>query len=538
MSEFLKQHKLYLTPLSPIHMGSGEDFEPTNYVVSDGFLQLFDPSNIQLPNILRDQLLNIAKRKLPDVGTKSGNQECVRYILDLHSWFKRNNSIIAQSAYHFVPVSNSVEKEYEKAFGNARNEGEAVNQFIIERTEYNPITGQVYIPGSAFKGTVRTTWLEYLSTEHKAKIDNLRSGKEREQNYEKTLLNSFDKDPMRLFKPADFIPNGENAYTSIQYSINKYKKQPEDATKNPQGLKVRRESILEGQYRAFVSNSVIQQVKDKINIAQLTMRELAKKNNEYYLKRFHKECQLMSDRGFLNESWFKSTQTLLHKLDIPLQMGDVMLVRLGKNTGAESKTDDQYASIKIMQARGTPAKHEKTTKTLWLASTIDKAQSNMLPFGWAIVEIDPENDSQPLQNWCVANNVSSDIAKKFEALRQIQIEMVEKAEAEVKARAAEEEAKAQAEQKAAEALANMSDAERLVYDIKECFSQPNLQAGNEAGQAALNFLTEKLTEAQKFSAVDQKQVVEALPFSTFKGVISKKREKEFKALLNQLRGEG
>lgn len=536
MSEFLKQHKLYLTPLSPIHMGSGEDFEPTNYVVGDGFLQLFNPGNVTLPDNLRDQLLNIAKRKLPDVSTKSGSQECVKYILDLHNWFKRNDSVIARSAYHFVPVSNSIAQEYEKAFGHARNEGETINQFIIERTEYNPITGQVYIPGSAFKGTVRTTWLEYLSENNRSKLVSLK-GRDLEKGYEKALLNSFDKDPMRLFKPADFIPNGKNAYTSIQYSINKYKKQPDDASKNPQGLKVRRESILQGQYRAFVSNSVIQQTQNKIKIDQLTMRELAKQSNEYYLKRFNKECQLMSDRGFLNEAWFKSTQALLNELNMQLQMGDVMLIRLGKNTGAESKTDDKHASIKIMQARGTPAKHEKTTKTLWLASSIDKAQSNMLPFGWALVEIDPTGEYPELKSWCMANNVTQEVEEKFVELHKKQ----QKVQIEAAAKAKEEEeklkAKAEAEQQAAEALASMNDAERLVHDVLEIVAQPNLQAGNEAGQKALADVITKLNEALNMLDKDQRLIGEALPFAKLKDIVSKKKEKEVKPLLAKLRGE-
>lgn len=85
---------------------------------------------------------------------------------------------------------------------------------------------------------------------------------------------------------------------------------------------------------------------------------------------------------------------------------------------------------------------------------------------------------------------------------------------------------------------NMSDAERLVYDIQERFNAPDLAPNNEQGQEALTFLKDKLIHAQTFTIEDQQLVAERLPFSTFNGVISKKREKEFKALLNQLRGKG
>lgn len=537
MSEFLKQHTLYLTPLSPIHMGSGEEFEPTSYVIDNDFLQLFDPSHLRLPAQLRNQLLNIANRKLPDVSNKSGQQACVKYILDLHSWFKSNQLIIAQSAHHFIPLSKSVSYEYNHAFGEKRNEGEAVNQFVIERTAYHPITRKAYISGTAFKGMLRTTWLEHLSAEQKRSIEQLKVGQERENNYEKTLLNAFEKDPMRLFKPADFMPTGEEVYTSIEYSINKYKKQPDDLSKEPQGLKTRRESILPGQYRAFCSQTVIQQTMGKIAVTQLTMRELAKKSNHYYLKRFQKECQLMMNRGFLDEEWFKSTTQLLHALDMKLQMGDIMLIRLGKNTGAESKTDDQFASIKIMQGGGQSPKFEKETKTLWLASSNSKATNKMLPFGWAFVEIDPESTTAVLEQWCEENETLKTYSERVQVLKKEQ--QIRQEEALKQAKEEEEKAreKAEREAKEAEALANMSVAEKIIYDIKECFNQPDLKAGNEEGQKALAFLEKQFTQAQSMSAKDQKIIAEGLPFSTFKEVVSKKREKEIKALLRVLRGE-
>lgn len=39
-STFLTSYRLAITPLSPIHIGCGEDYVPTNYVIDDtrGFL--------------------------------------------------------------------------------------------------------------------------------------------------------------------------------------------------------------------------------------------------------------------------------------------------------------------------------------------------------------------------------------------------------------------------------------------------------------------------------------------------------------------
>ena len=55
MNAFLSAHTLALTPLSPIHIGCGEDFEPTNYVIEDGLLYGFDPSRATLTELQRGQ---------------------------------------------------------------------------------------------------------------------------------------------------------------------------------------------------------------------------------------------------------------------------------------------------------------------------------------------------------------------------------------------------------------------------------------------------------------------------------------------------
>ncbi len=49
-SRFLSTHRISITPLSPIHIGCGDTYEPTNYVIDRqrGFLYGFDPSDAVL----------------------------------------------------------------------------------------------------------------------------------------------------------------------------------------------------------------------------------------------------------------------------------------------------------------------------------------------------------------------------------------------------------------------------------------------------------------------------------------------------------
>ena len=86
MSQFLTTHRLHLTPLSPLHIGCGEDFEPTNYVIDDGLLYGFDPSRATLNDLQRRQLTDVARR-----GSLSGIQR-----------FFRRLKLICQRSHGFI----------------------------------------------------------------------------------------------------------------------------------------------------------------------------------------------------------------------------------------------------------------------------------------------------------------------------------------------------------------------------------------------------------------------------------------------------
>ena len=62
MNTFLKTYRLALTPLSPIHIGCGDDFEPTNYVIDDGVLYGFDPSRAVLNDLQTSKLTEAANK--------------------------------------------------------------------------------------------------------------------------------------------------------------------------------------------------------------------------------------------------------------------------------------------------------------------------------------------------------------------------------------------------------------------------------------------------------------------------------------------
>ena len=479
MNTFLKTYRLALTPLSPIHIGCGEDFEPTNYVIDEGVLYGFDPS--------RAVLNELQSSKLTDVANRAS-------LLGIQKFFKDNAQIFKAQADILIPVSSGVAALYEQRVGRAANieasGNQVFNQLFIERTMHTGRESLPYIPGSSFKGAIRTAMLDHLNLERKPSWDdNVQKGTSK---LEARLLghgdepNKFERSPLRLLKIADLMPatHAEPA-RRVMFGVNRKKKQviKDGQELQPKGIAARKECILHGQYRAFVADAVLLSLNPH-NDSKTTpvpelrptdFRTIAQQSNAHNQIRLRREMSILDSRGLVNPVWKQSIDALLAgDVGKKLAAGDAFLIRLGRYGGAESKTlsGEGVASIKIMGAKGQPPAFESTTKTVWLAAEREDEQKHLLPFGWAVVEIDPqEGDSPELKAWCTGQSKGRpDMAKirqQFEADKQAAV----KRKAELAEQAAQREATRQAEQLAAaqrvQALANMSAQRQLIETLRQ-----------------------------------------------------------------------
>jgi len=250
----------------------------------------------------------------------------------------------------------------------------------------------------------------------------------------------------------------------------------------PKGIAARKECILHGQYRAFVADAVVPSLDphtDSKNTPALELRPtdlrlIAKQSNTYNETRLKRELAVLDGRGFVNPDWKKSIEKLLDgELKSKLAGGDAFLIRVGRYGGAESKTltGDGVAQIKIMQGRGQPAVIQSATKTVWLAAESDSEQKHLLPFGWAVVEIDPQGDLAQLQAWCAAaSKVHPDMAAKRRVFESDKLAAA-KIKLEQLAKIAEQEAAKQAElamaAQRAQALAAMSPQGKLIEALRQ-----------------------------------------------------------------------
>ena len=270
--------------------------------------------------------------------------------------------------------------------------------------------------------------------------------------------------------------------------------------------------------------------------------------NHHHLTRFTKESALLAERGLVHPQWQRSTEQLLRQLIPQFDAGNILLVRLGKNGGAEAKTLEKYAQIKIMGAKNAKPTYEKHTKTVWLAAENDKTKRDLLPFGWALIEIDPTDDNPALREWCDKNSAhlkdAAVLHEKLRAAQNAKAEQAAKNAAKAAAQAAAVAAEQAAEQAEAARLAALPAHERLAHDIltrlsehSKTYSDRNQDKNLALHRDILAILEQAHGE---LDSTRQKQLAELLPYkkldSACKGFYSGKKEKDIKAALQKLRG--
>ncbi|MCA1926558.1 MAG: RAMP superfamily CRISPR-associated protein [Thiobacillus sp.] len=399
-------YRLHITPLSPVHIGTGESYEPTNYVIDDGILHEFDTGATvaALSASEREKLLGIANRK--------PNTEMIQA---LQRFFYERRETLMAHAVQQVPVLPGVAALYASRIGQTANreaDGKKVlNRLEIDRTGFTPVTRQPVLYGSSLKGAIRTALLD--------KVNDGQPARERKglHEFQGRLFRYYDenarprmaleRDPMRLVQLSDAAWSGEPGLpaTQVHLAVNRKKAEVRDE----QGLirKSQAESkdlyqILEcvpgWRYRAFIGQLNLQRLDglgqthaDRLPNATLRFdaKEIAQACNRFYQPILKREIDSMRARGYLDPDWDAAIQKLLAAANDRMQRGEVVLLRVGRHSGAESVTLNGVRNIKIMKGKDEKPDYLDAAKTLWLAANDKDQMAGLLPFGWLLVELQP-----------------------------------------------------------------------------------------------------------------------------------------------------
>lgn len=492
----MQTHKVYLTPLSPIHIGCGEDFEPTNYVIDGTTLFNFDPSQLSLNEKERTDLLNMANRF---------------DLLAIQRFFLENKEKAITNAHYFAGVAEGLAQDYKNRIGKVaqreNNGNKVINKLAIERTAFLPVQYLSYIPASGLKGALATALLDQA---HQQK-NNPRVGKNDHHKLLKEYIGEFEQSKLRQVKFGDFIPVTQTE-SKIYYALN-FKKKVTKTGGTGRAMALRRECISAGQYRAFQSELVLTK-----NQQIYSLSKLIKTLKNFYLPIFIKEMHLLSSRQLIDSNYLNSLVKSLEKL---MTLPNTVLIRLGKN-GAESKTyrGENIAQIKITGARGVPPSFKTSSTTVWLAGTKEKQESNLLPFGWALLEVDPQTENETLKTWCETQPKSHFDRNEILVKREAQKAEQARLQAEIEAKYLADQ-QAQAEKQAL--LDSLSDNQRLVeskiaewetMEVKAFNATPNVFAQAKA------FLQEVHT--LNWSKEDRQYLYDALDPTNKEKIIYKK----------------
>lgn len=142
----LNNYKLKLTTLSPVHIGTGDVYDPTNYIIDENKLYKFD-------EVLFYKSLDVTSKKKFD--TKINSNDYMQII----DFYKSKKQEAKSISYFECQVSSQVQTAYNKQINKdgTRNS----NQLQIDTTFKNPNTFRAIIPGSSIKGMIGTAMKIY-----------------------------------------------------------------------------------------------------------------------------------------------------------------------------------------------------------------------------------------------------------------------------------------------------------------------------------------------------------------------------------------
>ncbi len=275
------------------------------------------------------------------------------------------------------------------------------------------------------------------------------------------------------------------------------------------------------QPRAFHGSLSLQQEtgmpEQKWPAIQFALPDIAKACNQFYGASLEAELTLLRKRGYIDKTWSQRFDILMSQgwLSEALEENSAFLLRVGRHSGAESVTLNGLRDIKIMKGRGEKPDYLDHAKTLWLVGDERQLQTNLLPFGWMLVEpfIDPSElpdwpeqvEDKSIHQWRL--EIDQRQNKEKELMRK-QVETARLEQEEAQRLKAEEEAAEQARQqdeakRAAQARAAfdaLSDNRKTAYRLNELAEALKAQPESMRDPSEVNRLLNEIKgEAQNWN---------------------------------------
>lgn len=505
----LDTYRLHISTLAPVHIGTGQAYDTTGYVIDGDTLHHFDTAAAMaaLPPADAAKLLALVSR-----GGADG------LLKDVQRFFHDRRDALMAHATLRLPVLDGVARLYERRIGqtaNRQDDGTKVmNRLAVERNAYDPVRNRPVLYGSSLKGAMRTAVLDHYNEGRAAHEDKgLHPFQGRILKYrDPEAGQKLERDPFRLLQigdaawsATDDLPAGE-----VLFAVNRKRIEVKDPQGNVRPALAEKlyqtlECVPAARYRAFSAQVAVQDVagleaRDKLPATdrRFGMADLARHCNAFYRPILVRELAELGGRDYVDPAWAQTVTALLRgPVGQALDAGRAFLLRVGRHSGAESLTLNGVRSIKILKGKGEDGKqkfdYEKMPLTWWLAASEAGQRTGLLPFGWLVVEVHGLNEPAP--DWAALREAISPLLGRLRAWTQRRGEedrrlAEQRAQAEAR-RAAEtaaaREKEARVERETAEAAAReaaraaMTDQQRALDDFRAAFEATRAKGAHQPG---------------------------------------------------------
>lgn len=560
MSHGFTTWDLAITPLAPVHIGTGEDYEPTQYVIDGQGLYSFSPAAAlrALPEAARGDLLRILS-----------GEPTVELLKQVQGFFHRQAERLIPEAEQVIPVLPTIAAEYANRVGKTaqkERDRDIINQLRIARTYGDAAMGRPILPGSSLKGAIRTALLDGVNGGEGLPDDIKRlPAHKRNVPFQKKLFRyaNFDQDPMRLVQLGDAadVRAPEALGTEIRYAVNRKRhpvtKDGREIAAQAENLRQVIECIPPLRPRAFQGRLTLQDLGGltgpKLPAPDLrwTFDELAESCQAFYRPILNRELRELGARGYLDAAWRAAIEQILAAHDRAFAARRAFLLRVGFHSGAESMTLNGVRSIKINMGRDPRTGHTRyedfaTTKTVWLAAREIQQRRDLMPFGWLLVEAAPT--AQGFADWPLGlteqglheATAEAEWRAAVDARRRELRERLETERAREQAQRETEERQARAQAERDAGLARLSPRGRQLESLRERLEQDRRANIRQAGGELAGQLVAVLKEAADAWPADDRAALADLAEEIYGyiGWPAGKKKRERQAQIQALRHTG
>lgn len=353
--------KIKVYTLTPLHIGSGTEFDPTTFWIDSNTNELIEFKEEDFINTLSEQ-------EKDNIGN-----------MDLFEIMRLIKSKKIEGIHK--KVSFDIANNYDRVLKN--NNINEFNKFGIKKTISNPNTEKAYIPGSSIKGALRTGYI--YSKRNNIKIKTNWNRKEKNEKIdEDALLGKMEQDVFGSLKVSDCVSN-LNVDTSIGY-VDRVSKKVDSKT---------------GKYKHLKGVTMLESINSGV-VFEGSLSLFSEKETKIKFKDIEEVLQsvdgfsysLLQDKSI---GITYPTQEQISKIKQGFK-NKTYLCRLGGFIGAESHTIDGFRDIKIINRQKRNDFRKNTTRLLYATQSKEKTDNNNIGFGWCIIElIEDENVSENLE---------------------------------------------------------------------------------------------------------------------------------------------